>query len=448
MKKTISVFLSILMLLSITAGLDFSAFALGSSGSCGGNVTYTFNSSTGVLTIKGKGNMKDYHEGADDASSDSPFYYSHIKTVIISSGVTSIGSYAFYDCDGLTSITIPSSVTSIGDHAFDDCGGLTSITIPNGVKSIGDFAFSGCFGLTRIKIPDSITSIGYYAFSDTGYDNNKKNWDNGGLYIGKCLIKTGACDGTCDEIRINGGTRLVADGAFDDYEQTLVAIPSSVKYLGEGLFISTEYIYYESNKKNWKKIKIADGNPGLDEAHFVFNARWLQKCEFEKNKYVYNGKTKKPKLIILDQKGEKIPKTCYKIKYSKGRKEVGKYYADIKLDSAYSSFYYERNDNRIYFKIVPKSTSITSAKGGNKNITVKWKKQSAKISSGYQIEYSRYSKFRNKEILNIKGNKKTKATLKDLDSYNDYYIRIRTYKKVKGKKYYSEWSKTKKATAN
>ena len=50
--------------------------------------------------------------------------------------VTSIGKYAFYDCDGLTSITIPNSVTSIGDCAFSYCRGLTSITIPNSVTII------------------------------------------------------------------------------------------------------------------------------------------------------------------------------------------------------------------------------------------------------------------------------------------------------------------------
>ena len=58
--------------------------------------------------------------------------------------VTSIGKYAFSDCDGLTSITIPNAVTSIGDGAFYDCDGLTSITIPNSVTSIGGDAFYGC----------------------------------------------------------------------------------------------------------------------------------------------------------------------------------------------------------------------------------------------------------------------------------------------------------------
>ena len=78
--------------------------------------------------------------------------------------VTSIGSNAFYDCKGLTSVTIPNSVTSIGNGAFAGCYGLTSVTIPNSVTSIGDSAFSGCYGLTSVTIPNSVTSIGNYAF--------------------------------------------------------------------------------------------------------------------------------------------------------------------------------------------------------------------------------------------------------------------------------------------
>ena len=78
--------------------------------------------------------------------------------------VTSIGEYAFFYCDGLTSITIGNSVMRIEEHAFEGCSSLTSVTIPNSVTSIGGSAFSGCSSLTSITIPNSVTSIGDQAF--------------------------------------------------------------------------------------------------------------------------------------------------------------------------------------------------------------------------------------------------------------------------------------------
>ena len=84
----------------------------------------------------------------------------------IPNSVTSIGSCAFDDCSGLTSVTIPNSVTSIGNSAFSGCSGLTSVTIPNSVTSIGNSAFSGCSNLTSVSIGNSVTSIGISAFYD------------------------------------------------------------------------------------------------------------------------------------------------------------------------------------------------------------------------------------------------------------------------------------------
>ena len=87
-----------------------------------------------------------------------------VTSITILDGVTSIGDDAFYGCSGLTSITIPDSVTSIGEHAFVNCSSLTSITIPDSVTSIGEDAFYRCSSLTSITIPDRVTSIGSYAF--------------------------------------------------------------------------------------------------------------------------------------------------------------------------------------------------------------------------------------------------------------------------------------------
>ena len=138
MKRTLSLILSLVMLLSITAGLNLTAKAETKTGTCGENVTYSLDSSTGELTISGTGKMDDY-QNYDDGFS--PFFYNHdIKTITINSGVTSIGDGAFESCENLTSVTIPDSVTSIGWGAFVGCASLISVTISDNVTSIGDSA--------------------------------------------------------------------------------------------------------------------------------------------------------------------------------------------------------------------------------------------------------------------------------------------------------------------
>ena len=87
-----------------------------------------------------------------------------LNSIYIQTSVTSIGSWAFSNCN-FESITIPDSVTSIGDYAFNGCQRLTSITIPNGVTKISNNTFIQCYSLTSVTIPDSVTSIGNSAFN-------------------------------------------------------------------------------------------------------------------------------------------------------------------------------------------------------------------------------------------------------------------------------------------
>ena len=229
------------------------ASALSSSGSCGPNVTYTYNSETKELVISGSGSMNNYF-----SSSDSPFNYSDIKSVVIEDGVTTIGDRAFSDCYSLTSVTIPDSVTSIGWYAFSGCDSLTSVTIPDSVISIGLCAFSGCDSLTSVTIPDSITSIGdrvfcnctsltsvtipdsvtsigSSAFYNTAYYNNSENWENNVLYIGNHLIK--AKQSLSGSYIIKEGTKCIADCAFENCTNlTSITIPDSVTSIGDDAF--------------------------------------------------------------------------------------------------------------------------------------------------------------------------------------------------------------------
>ena len=161
-KKALSLFLSLVMLFSITTGLDFSAYAQTYSGTCGDNVTWSLDTSTGQLTISGSGNMTNY-----SYSSDVPWcnQREEIKIVNIKYGVISIGGLAFYECSSLTSVTIPNSVTRIDYKAFFGCTSLISITIPNSVEIISGSAFDYCTSLTSINIPNSVIDISFCPFS-------------------------------------------------------------------------------------------------------------------------------------------------------------------------------------------------------------------------------------------------------------------------------------------
>lgn len=159
-KKVVSALVSVVMLLTT---LSVSVFAADpTNGTCGDDLTWTFDTETGELSIEGTGAMYNYAYGNRpwESSKDA------LKIVTIGDGVTTIGNYAFRDCTNLTEIDIPKGVTTIGDYTFYWCKSLTSISIPDSVTTIGDSAFFGCRGLTSVTIGNSVTSIKKYAFDD------------------------------------------------------------------------------------------------------------------------------------------------------------------------------------------------------------------------------------------------------------------------------------------
>ena len=166
-------------------------------------------------------------------------YIDGVGVIDFNPPITTIGDYAFYNCDSLTSVTIPDSVNTIGEKAFYDCSsltefngkfasedgrcliidgtlvsfapaGLTEYTIPDSVTTIGNSAFSGCYSLTSVTIPDSVTTIGDSAFY--------------------------SCD-SLTSVTIPDSVTTIGDYAFQYCSSlTSVTIPDSVRTIGKYAF--------------------------------------------------------------------------------------------------------------------------------------------------------------------------------------------------------------------
>ncbi|MCD7745114.1 MAG: leucine-rich repeat protein [Lachnospiraceae bacterium] len=140
----------------------------GYSGTCGasGNTSgvYWQLSEDGVLTISGSGDMMNY-SAEDESFAPWNNYCSEITSIVIESGVTSIGDYAFMNCTSLTSVTIPNTVTYVGGCSFYQCTSLPSITIPDSVTSMDVYTFMYCTSLTSVNLSSNLTTIGEMTFA-------------------------------------------------------------------------------------------------------------------------------------------------------------------------------------------------------------------------------------------------------------------------------------------
>ena len=163
--------------------------------------------------------------------------------------------------------------------------------------------------------------------------------------------------------------------------------------------------------------------------------------KLEKTSYTYDGKAKKPTLTVKDSKGKVLKNgTDYTVSYASGRKKVGKYKVKITLKGNYTG------TKEIEFTIKPKGTSIKKLSASKKQFKVNWKAQKTQ-TSGYEIQYSTNKNFKSgNKTAKITKNKTTSNTVKKLKAKKKYYVRIRTYKTVNGKKIYSDWSKSKNVT--
>lgn len=366
-----------------------------------------------------------------DIAASAFFGKTTLTSVMIPEGVASIGYQAFHSCSSLTSVSIPEGVTTIGGGAFGDCGSLKDITLPESLKQMGDsFAFENCSSLTSIIIPKNVKTI---------YD---------GTFRG-CSSLTEVT------IPLNVGT--INSYAFDKCDKL------------------TD-VYYAGAEGQWNGIRILGGNAPLTSARIHYNSSGssgtggsgetggtggtggssgmggtggssgiklqdiskIASVTCKTTSLVFDGKVKTPDVTVYV--GTKIlaQNKDYTVSY-KDNKNVGTASIVVKGTGNYTGEIVKT------FTIVPKGTGISGkVKGKKKALAVKWKK--TKAIDGYEIWCSTGKSFSKKTTVK-KTAKKTaaKLTVRKLKTKKTYYVKIRTYKSVNGKKYYSFWSTVKTA---
>ena len=207
------------------------------AGKCGENVTFMFNSKTGVLTISGEGPLDEYGYYSPRAN---PFYEirDKIKTVVVTDGVTSLSAYAFRDCSVLEEITLPASIERIPYDTFLDCKKLAAINVNgsgsnfssrDGVLFNSDFTVLALYPQgrpqTEYPVPDGVTAVGAGAFKQNRF---------------------------LQRIFLPDSIAEIKDWAFEECEGlATINIPENAK-VGESIFY---------NCQNLLSVDVADDNP-------------------------------------------------------------------------------------------------------------------------------------------------------------------------------------------
>lgn len=167
--------------------------------------------------------------------------------------------------------------------------------------------------------------------------------------------------------------------------------------------------------------------------------------KLSKTAYTYNGKVQCPDEVVKDRTGKALKGGMdYNVSYSKGMKNVGKYTVKVTFKENYSG------SKSMTYSINPKGTSVSKVTAAKKGFKVTWKKQKTQ-TTGYQVQYSTDKNFKkNNKAVTISKNSTTSKSVGKLKAKKKYYVRVRTYKTVKfgGKsvKLYSGWSKAKSVT--
>lgn len=160
MKRSLSFFMSLIMLLSVFSSFGSTVYAAESG--TAGDLNWVLDDS-GTLTISGSGRGADYKNSTVITSNNAPWYKSRdkIKKVVVENGVIQLGSYSFFRCTNITSVTLADTVDTLGTGCFYDCNSLTGIKLPENCFWYYDNLFNGCSSLKWAILPQTNKTNSY-----------------------------------------------------------------------------------------------------------------------------------------------------------------------------------------------------------------------------------------------------------------------------------------------
>lgn len=408
------------MMMMLLCGLTVSAED--GWGSFGNNISWYFTEKTGHLEITGTGDMPENEsipwsayktlvksvtigEGITSVADSSFEAFSNLAEVKLSSTLKHIGRYAFQDT-ALTSLTLPEGMETLDYLSFGYCSALRYVKIPSTMTTVAGFSFMNCRNLKAIKLGNNVTGIGYFSFH--------RAYELSAMYVPGSVT-------SIDDAAFYAGTENVT---MYGYKNT-----AAWDFAGIETFASFADLSTSSAQKAWNTIWNKAGKINLNSSN--------TKVTLSGTSYAYNGKVRKPGVTVKYGTYTLAKDQDYTVSYLTGCKNVGKHTVQVTFKGIYSGTIKKT------FTINPKSTSISSISGKTKSVKLKWKKVSSQIS-GYQIQYSVKKSFSGAKTVKVSG-KSTSKTIKSLKKGTRYYVRVRTYKKVGSKVYYSKWSSIKKA---
>lgn len=281
------------------------------------------------------------------------------------------------------------------EHSFENCWSLTDVVVPGNITHVRKSAFAGCVNLNNVTLKEGVEYIGEFAFSNCG--NLTK------VVIPKSVTKIERTDlnnYTPSYMKIYGYTGTVAE-----------------KYAKENKlsFVSMGTVVPQKITLNKTSVKMTAGATATLKAT-------VSPVGAANKKITWSSSNSSAATISSSGKiSSKAPgKAVITARTSNGKTA------------------------KCTVTVVPKGTPITKLQSQRSHwLNIQWRAD--RTVSGYQAQYSTSSSFKNAKSFSVTKNGIRSYTRKDLTGGKRYYVRVRTYKIVNGKKYYSNWSGTKSA---